>query len=103
MAPKYSKNWSPALEKKNENILQSIDFILQEAEIAKLQTAINSIKEDGGHLKNEVTPELDKLRTENAKLKYRIKHLKRVCPAFPNIACSLYILLSSSNINPLFL
>ena len=50
---------------------------LQEKEIAALEEEIKQIK-DGVIPEDMVTPELEKLKTENAKLKYQIKHLKRV-------------------------
>ena len=54
-------------------------LLFQEGEIAELERQVVLLKENGvAAVDGEVTPELDKLRTENSKLKYQINHLKRV-------------------------
>lgn len=64
-------NWTP--------INQSILYILQEAEITRLEDEIAILQDPQKALAaGVISPELEKLRAENAKLRYQINHLKRV-------------------------
>lgn len=51
---------------------------LQESQIAELKQQIQELQNGGIEDWEQVPPELEKLQTENQKLKYRISHLKRV-------------------------
>ena len=54
-------------------------IILQEAEIARLEEEIAILSDPQKALAaGFISPELEKLRAENSKLKYQINHLKRV-------------------------
>lgn len=61
------------------SINQSILYILQEAEITRLEDEIAILQDPQKALAaGVISPELEKLRSENAKLRYQINHLKRV-------------------------
>ena len=52
----------------------------QEAEIAHLEAEIEMLQDPQKLIANGIiSPELEKLQTENAKLKFQITHLQRVC------------------------
>ena len=57
-------------------------WFFQEAEIARLKADIAKLQNgemaDGSGEDDQVSPEMQKLRTTNEKLKFRITHLKRV-------------------------
>ena len=60
----------------------------QEAEIKLLLEEVERLKNGNIEVTDDnITPELEKLRTENSKLKYQINHLKRVRIAVQNDWC----------------
>jgi hypothetical protein len=59
--------------------LNLVCSLLQETEIKSLENAIAELKSGSITLsEDDVSPELEKLISENNKLKYQIVHLKRV-------------------------
>ena len=58
-----------------------IVLIFQEAQIKALEAEIKALQNPDFQTE-EITPELEKLRSENTKLKYQALHLTKVCKDF---------------------